>query len=198
MKQGGRIMKSNIIKQSDNNGIVSGFDDESDDSIRLKLQKIEGMEGGLVIFASGYIDTYNSLGFQRRTEKVVKAGFVRLVIDMSAVNYVSSTGVGALTNLLKLVKPKNGDIVLLNIQPRICEVLELLGFSKYFQVMENFDESFAYFTGHSKTSVFPKVFRCPSCSKLLRAARAGRFRCSECKTILTIDNNSYLGQGAIK
>ncbi|MGA2612236.1 MAG: STAS domain-containing protein [Spirochaetia bacterium] len=192
-------MKSHIIKhQSNNNDIVSGFDDESDDSIRLMLQKIEGMEGVLVIFASGYIDTYNSLGFQRRTEKVVKAGFVRLVIDMSAVNYVSSTGVGALTNLLKLVKPQNGDIVLLNIQPKIFEVLELLGFSKYFQVMENFDESRAYFTRNFETNAFPKVFRCPSCSKLLRAVKAGRFRCSECKTILTIDNNSYVEQGATK
>ena len=37
------------------------------------------------------------------------------------------------------------------------------------------------------TDLFPKIFQCPICSKKLKATRSGRFRCSECKTILAID-----------
>jgi len=170
-----------------NNEIVPGFDSESDNSLNLKLQKIEGMERGLVIYASGYIDTYNSNSFRKRAEKAVEAGFVRLVIDMSGVNFASSTGVGALIYLLKMVKPRNGDVVLMAIQPRVNEVLQLLGFSQFFPIKENLNESLAYLVGHSDLPVFPKVFRCPVCSKRLRATKSGQFRCVECRTILVVN-----------
>ena len=43
--------------------------------------------------------------------------------------------------------------------------------------------------------VFPKIFACPVCSKRLKASKAGRFRCSECKTILAIDNQAQVFLG---
>jgi anti-anti-sigma factor len=178
-----------------NNDIVPGFDSESYNSLDLKLKKIEGMEGGLVIYATGYLDTYNSHSFQKRTLKVVEAGFVQLVIDMSGVNFASSTGIGALTFLLKLVKQRNGDVVLQRIQPRVYEVLKLMGFSQFFPVKENLNESLAHFAGRSENSLFPKVFTCPICSKRLRATRSGRFRCVECRTILAVDQAAMVLPG---
>ena len=175
-----------------NNDIVPGFDSDSDNTLLLRLQKIEGVEGVLVIFATGYIDTYNSNSFQKRAVKAIEAGFVQLVIDLSAVTFASSTGIGALTFLLKLVKQRNGNIVLQRIQPRVFEVLQLLGFSQFFPVKENLDDSLACFTGHSVNSPFPKVFTCPICSKRLRATRAGRFRCVECRTALVVDQASMV------
>jgi tRNA(Ile2) C34 agmatinyltransferase TiaS len=38
-----------------------------------------------------------------------------------------------------------------------------------------------------KPEVFPKVVSCPICYRKLKAVKAGRFRCSECKNILAID-----------
>jgi len=170
-----------------NNDIVSGFDDEKNDSLKIQLQKIEEMEGGLMIYLTGYIDLYNSSYFKKCVEKVVEAGFVRIVFEMSGLYYITSTGFGAFTYLLKMVKPRNGDIVLQKIQPKVYEVLQLLGFSQFFHIKENLDESIAYFARHLEAPVFPKVFTCPICSKRLRASRPGRFRCGECKTILVID-----------
>jgi anti-anti-sigma factor len=135
-----------------NNEIVPGFANESDNSLNLRLQKIEGLEGGLVIYASGYIDTYNSSSFRKRTEKAVEAGFVRLIVDMSGVNFASSTGVGALVYLLKLVKSRNGDVVIQGIQPRVNEVLQLLGFSQFFPFKENLNESIACLAGRQRVA----------------------------------------------
>jgi hypothetical protein len=106
---------------------------------------------------------------------------------MSGLYYITSTGFGTFTYLLKMVKPRNGDIVLQQIQPKVYEVLQLLGFSQFFNIKENLNESIAYFAKHFEAPVFPKVFTCPICSKRLRASKAGRFRCGECKTILVID-----------
>lgn len=183
---------------TNNNEIIPGFDIEKDDSLKIRLQKIDSVKGCLVLYLSGYIDTYNSNLFQKRVNKAIEANFTKLVFNCGSLNYVSSTGIGSFTHFLKAVKPKGGDLVLLEIQPKVYEVFQLLGFSQFFNIKDNLDEAVGFFssegTGKSE-SVFPKIFRCPICSKKLKATKAGRFRCSECKTILAIDNSGqvYLG-----
>jgi len=186
-----------------NNDIVPGFDDEKDDSLKIRLQKIDEVQGCLVLYLTGYIDTYNSNYFQKRVTKSVESGFIRLVFHCGGLNYVSSTGIGSFTAFLKSVKPRGGDLVLLEIQPKVYEVFQLLGFSQFFNIKENLEESVAFFADkgdqekagffadkgdQEKAGPFPKIFKCPICSKKLKAVKAGRFRCSECKTILAIDN----------
>ncbi|MGA2612239.1 MAG: STAS domain-containing protein [Spirochaetia bacterium] len=178
-----------------NNDIVPAFDDEKNKDVSLRLQKLEQVEGGLLVYVTGYVDLYNSDFFRRCLGKIIEAGFVKLVIDMSKTNYISSTAVGAFVNLLKIVKPLNGDVVLQQIQPKPYEVLELLGFSQFFIIKENLNESVDYLVGHLEPPQFPRVFACPVCSKRLKASKAGRFRCSECKTILTIDEATRVKLG---
>ncbi|GHT69618.1 anti-sigma factor antagonist [Spirochaetia bacterium] len=174
-----------------NNEIISGFDDEKDDNLKIKLQNVDDTEGCLVLCLIGYIDTYNSNYFQKRVQKAIDNGFIRLVFHCGGLNYVSSTGIGSFTTFLKAVKPRGGDVVLLEIQSRVYEVFQLLGLSRFFNIKDNLEDSLNFFRSGSageSTSLFPKVFTCPLCSKKLRALKQGRFRCSECKTILAIDN----------
>ena len=181
-----------------NNTIVPGFDDEKDESLRIKLQKIEEVEGCLVLTLSGYIDTYNSSFFQKRIHKAVEAGFIRLIFVCSGLNYVSSTGIGSFAAFLKSIKPKGGDLVMLDIQPKVYEVFQLLGFSQFFNIKSSLEESIDFFRGSEPEyaeSMFPKFFSCPICSKKLKAVNPGRFRCSECKTILAIDNAGVISLG---
>ncbi|MDR0669634.1 MAG: STAS domain-containing protein [Treponema sp.] len=180
-----------------NNDIVPGFDDEKDESLKIQLQKVDGVEGCLILYLNGYIDTYNSNYFQKRVAKAIEKGFIKLIFQCNGLNYVSSTGIGSFTAFLKSVKPRGGDLVLLEIQPKVYEVFQLLGFSQFFNIRENLDESINYFhTGTSESvSLFPKVFACPICSKKLKALKPGRFRCSECKTILAIDNGGQVFLG---
>jgi len=68
---------------------------------------------------------------------------------------------------------------------------------KHIAVLE---DAIKFFQGGGSTEatengIFPKTFNCPICSKRLKASRAGRFRCSECKTILAIDNSGQVFLG---
>ena len=181
-----------------NNAIVPGFDDEKDDSLKIRLQRIDTVEGCLVLYLTGYIDTYNSSNFQKRVNKAIETGYIRLVFSCSGLNYVSSTGIGSFTAFLKSVKPRGGELVLLEIQPKVYEVFQLLGFSQFFNIKDNLSEAVEFFgqKGQSGASdIFPKIFQCPICSKKLKATKSGRFRCSECKTILAIDNSGQVFLG---
>lgn len=173
-----------------NNEIVPGFDEEKDSSLKISLEKVENKENTILIILNGYIDTYNSVYFQNQVGRIVSAGYINLIFSCAGLNYVSSTGIGSFTAFLKLVKPKGGDIVLLSIQPKVYEVFRLLGFSQFFNIKESLEDSISFFSEppvSAQTSLFPKVFVCPVCSRRLKATKSGRFRCSDCKSILVID-----------
>lgn len=190
-----------------NNDIVPGFDDEKDNSLKIRLEKVDNVEGVLILHLSGYIDTYNSNYFQKRVNKAIDAGYIRQIYHCGSLSYVSSTGIGSFTHFLKAVKPRGGDVVLLEIQPKVFEVFQLLGFSQFFNIKDSQEEAVAYFKQSSSSAgaastqkttgggVFPKIFKCPICSKKLKATKAGRFRCSECKTILAIDEDGQVFLG---
>ena len=181
-----------------NNEIVPGFDDEKDESLKIRLQKVDEAEGCLVMYLTGYIDTYNSNFFQKRVNRAIEAGFIRMIFHCGSLNYVSSTGIGSFTAFLKTVKPRGGDLVLLEIQPKVYEVFQLLGFSQFFNIKENIEDAKGFFNkgaDSGNSTIFPKVFKCPICSTKLKAGKPGRFRCSNCKTILAIDNGGQIFLG---
>ncbi len=184
---------------SNNNDIVPSFDEERDESLKIKLQRpASGAEGVLILYLNGYIDTYNSNFFQKRVNRAIEAGYTKLIFHCSGLTYVSSTGIGSFTAFLKAVKPRGGDLVLLEIQPKVYEVFQLLGFSQFFHIKDNLDEAIDFFKKGASTGeneLFPKIFRCPICSTKLKASKPGRFRCSNCKTILAVDNTGQIFLG---
>ena len=181
-----------------NNTLVPGFDNERDDSLSISLRKADNIPKGVFIYLSGYIDTYNSNFFQKQITKVIDAGFINLIFNCSSLNYVSSTGIGSFTVFLKVVKPKGGDVVLMEIQPKVYEVFQLLGFAQFFNIKATADEAIAFFSTSGEASgdsVFPLVVSCPVCNKRLRAVKAGRFRCSGCHTIIAINETGEIFLG---
>jgi anti-sigma B factor antagonist len=169
------------------------------DSLRIYIEEDSSDSTLIILNLKGFIDTYNSADFQREVNKLIESGRIKILFNCSELNYVSSTGIGAFTAFLKSVKQKKGDIVLSFLQPKVFEVFQLLGFSKFFNISSNIVEGKKILLeGNKKEEVkshFPKIFKCPICKKALKASKAGRFRCSECKTILTIDEEGHVFLG---
>ena len=137
------------MSNNSNNNLVPGFNDEKDDSLKINLEKVTGIENSILIYLSGYIDTYNSLFFQKRIAKIIEAGYINIIFNCASLNYVSSTGIGSFTAFLKMLKPKGGDIVLLEIQPKVYEVFQLLGFSQFFNIKDSIDDAIHFQTRNS-------------------------------------------------
>jgi anti-anti-sigma factor len=124
----------------DNNDIVPGFNDEKDDSLKIKLDT-DGSSNSLILYLNGYIDTYNLPFFKDRIAFVVKSGRLHLTFECSELHYLSSTGVAAFTTILKKVKAQGGDMILLNIKANVYDVFQLLGFSQVFTMQNNRDDT---------------------------------------------------------
>ena len=182
----------------DNNDIVSGFNNEQDANLTITLSKVKEVPDCIVVSLTGYIDSYNSRFFQQQIDRVITSGFTKLIFNCAGLTYLSSTGIGSFTVFIQAVKPNGGDVVLLQTQARVYEVFQLLGFTQYFVKKDTLEEAIRYFAdpkGGQTCEVFPKVFACPICSKKLRSSKPGRFRCTECKTILAIDTEGQVTTG---
>jgi anti-sigma B factor antagonist len=170
-----------------NNDIVPGFDGEKCARLEIALLRIEGLEGGLMLSLTGSVDNDSWQYFYRHVTRAIEAGFIRLVFDLGGLRFMGGSGFGSFTRVLRFVKQCGGNLALVNLEPKIRENLELLGFSKFFNVRDTLAEAIAVFASAGEPPVYPIVFMCPICSHRVRAAKPGRFRCRACKTILVID-----------
>jgi anti-sigma B factor antagonist len=157
-------------------------------SLKMNVQKVPTIDRCVVIHPVGQIDIYNTESFRKQVLQVMDEGYCRLVFDMAEVPFMSSTPVGTCTIFLKEAKTRKGNIAMVNLQPRVREVIQLLGFTLYLNVMDSMAEALEFISVTSEAAqMFPKIFDCPVCGYRMRAGKNGCYRCSECKTILKID-----------
>ncbi len=156
------------------------------DSLKLNTEETTGDSEAVILKLDGLIDTYNSSDLQKEVLDIISS-YSKIIFDCSKLTYVSSTGVGTFMVFLKSVKEKNGTIVLANLQQKVMEIFQLLGFSKFFTVTDSLDEGLKVLGISTEAkSCFPKVFECPACGKKLKASKSGKFRCIQCSAIIGI------------
>jgi anti-sigma B factor antagonist len=80
------------------------------------------------------------LAFGKRIRDLVERGFAKVVLDLGAVSYIDSSGVGMLVAKLKTLKEKGGDMRLLHLNRR---AESLLGMLKLLVVFETFQDEAA-------------------------------------------------------
>lgn len=169
------------------------------DSLKITPLQLGGDGRNVQLVLHGYLDTYNSPEFQSHINGLIKGGVQFIVFNCNGLNYISSTGIGAFTSFLKLLKQSKGDMVLYGLQEKVREVFELLGFTKFFKIADTMDDALNRLGNNGQEreetdrveeigeSVFPLVFTCPHCGKRLKTAKPGKFRCSGCKGVLAVD-----------
>lgn len=181
-----------------NNDLVPGFDDEVCFGVELRLEALEGLEASLVIGLKGYLDTQTSPAFLRKVLLAIDGGYRRLVLDCPGLEYVSSTGIGSLSAILKKVRALNGDLVILNCHPKPLATVEMMGFSQFFAFVDSLEAAKAHFQrvkAEETGPVFPRRFSCPICSLAHSANAQGPFRCPDCGTRLIVgeEGDVHLG-----
>ena len=184
-----------------NNRIVPGFDEAEDHRLSIRLRRARGISGCLVLSLRGYFTEATCGFFQKRVTRAIEVGYTRLIFDIGKydmdstiradVNEGVPVFIGTFTAFLKALKPRGGDLVFARMNPKVHEILQLLGFAHFFTICSTPRAGRNYFrTKHNRTSrdqLFPSIFTCPICGNKLKASKSGRFRCSECKTVLAID-----------
>ena len=162
------------------------------------FEPLPDLPGGLVVRYSGTMDRQAGAWFYSLVLRRVEAGYVRLALDLSGLQWVVSPGIGHLSGILKTVKLRDGLLALFGIPPKIDEVILLLGLEQYFEIVDTEAEALILLRNNLaglEEPAFPKVFKCPICVARTRAVRPMRGRCRTCKTLLAVDEHGMVFLG---
>ncbi|MCX7677793.1 MAG: STAS domain-containing protein [Spirochaetes bacterium] len=93
-----------------------------------------------VIVVSGEIDLYNVSDLKKVLFSVTDGTYPSVVVDMKNVNYMDSSGIGALVAGQKKMKAHGGKFSLLNIHEDVLNILRLATLDKFFTIIESEDD----------------------------------------------------------
>lgn len=112
----------------------------------MKLQYSE-LDGGIrLIKLSGALDMNGTYSVEIEFVRQCRGDNVRLIVDLSRVNYISSIGIPMLINTAKSVSSQGGKMVLLNPQRNVAEVLEITGIPLIIPIYTNLESATAAVT----------------------------------------------------
>lgn len=95
------------------------------------------VDGKPVLDLTGEVDSYNSPKLRETMVSLIDAGNPDLIINMTGVDYIDSTGLGTLVGGLKRASEKNGAIRLICPNEQIYKVFNITGLVKVFSIFDN-------------------------------------------------------------
>lgn len=103
-------------------------------------------EGDIAIIAvDGSLDTNTSKEAGDQLTKLVDEGNTKLLIDLSNLDYISSSGLRILLATSKKLKPLKGEMRICGLNETVNEVFEISGFTMIFNVLKTMEEAKAGF-----------------------------------------------------
>lgn len=103
------------------------------------------VDGVTVLSLKGSIDAVTAPKVTEFIQGQIANGNIKLVADLSGVDYTSSAGLRVLLSAIKETRAQSGDIRLADIQPDVQKVLNLSGFTNILKVFDNVDAAVASF-----------------------------------------------------
>lgn len=94
----------------------------------------------------GRIDAAATPAVRAAVDDAVKNGTRKIVVDLSSVTFISSSGLRILLMLARDLRKEDGDIRLCSPKPQVAEVFHLTGFDQIFQLHPNPESAVASFS----------------------------------------------------
>jgi anti-sigma B factor antagonist len=91
-------------------------------------------DGVVVVEPKGEIDVYTAPQLKEQAASAIEEGADRLVIDLSKVGFMDSSGLGVLVSLLKRVRDTGGTLRLVIPDERILKIFRITNLDKVFDI----------------------------------------------------------------
>ena len=104
-------------------------------------------DGVFIVMPNGRLDTNTSPEAEQVIVAAIDNGQTKIAVDFAKTEYISSAGLRVVLKTAKLLKPKNGAVVLCNANEQIHEVLEISGFLNMVKCFDSLDKATASLNG---------------------------------------------------
>lgn len=132
--------------------------------LKIRFSRFTNARDVFLAELDGSIDASTVHIFQQGLEKARRQGVNKLVLDISRIRYVNSTGLGSLVKYADAFRAAGGGLVLLKVPPKVKIVIEMLGLHEFFEMAATPQEALARLTeaASAGSSAAPAVAQRPA------------------------------------
>ena len=94
-----------------------------------------------IIDVNGEMDLYNSYKLKELVMKMIEKNVKLFVINLEQVDYIDSSGIGALIYICSTIKKMNLNLAIANIHGSVKKVTELTKLMGYFPIANSIEEA---------------------------------------------------------
>jgi len=94
-----------------------------------------------LVSVEGRVDTTNAGELEKTLVEVIEGGCTKIVLDCSALSYISSSGLRVFLVVQKRMIAIKGQFCLCNLQPGIKEIFDISGFSSIFSLFPDLESA---------------------------------------------------------
>ena len=94
-----------------------------------------------IIDVTGEMDLYNSYKLKELVMKMLEKNVKNFVINLEQVDYIDSSGIGALIYICSTIKKMNLNLAIANIHGSVKKVIELTKLMEYFPIANSIEEA---------------------------------------------------------
>ena len=108
------------------------------------MVSFEALEQGVTLVRlNGRLDAAAAPNFLARLKASIEEGKTRLALDMAAVPFIDSTGLGSLVTALKAARRADGDVRLVSPSQQAQKLLQLTTLNRVFTIVETPEHAWA-------------------------------------------------------
>ncbi|HBL06583.1 MULTISPECIES: anti-sigma F factor antagonist [Clostridium] len=106
------------------------------------LLRFEPLDDKIVVTLQGELDHHSAEEVRTRIDDILdKDGYKALIFNFSGVNFMDSSGIGAVIGRYKKMSLRGGKVCLTNVTPTVKRIFELSGMFKIISMYENVEEA---------------------------------------------------------
>jgi len=106
---------------------------------------VEERNGVFVLRLDGSLDAYSFPNLEAQLKNLKDKDHNKVILDCSGLDYIHSAALGAFIGFARMSRERKGDLKLVNLSPKIYNIIELLGFHKILEIHKNLDKALAQF-----------------------------------------------------
>ncbi len=107
----------------------------------MQLKMTEKDDAVILTVEDERMDAHNSGNLKERMLQLFDEGKYQLVIDLSTVRFIDSSGLGALVSGFKNASARDGSLRLCCLQPQVRSMFELTRLHRVFEIFTTLDEA---------------------------------------------------------
>lgn len=151
----------------------------------IKSVSLPNGDEAKAVFLSGSIDASTNQTFEGRLSDILSSGTNKVLLVLTNVKYINSTGLGTIVKCVDTFREQGGDIKLVGVPTKVIALFEMLGLLALFETYETIEEAVGSFAatgggessdGPAESVQFPIQFKHPISGMGLNVSQPGRFK----------------------